>query len=77
MTAEVLLNIFIVSFKITFNMLVFSGKRADKATLDTSRNHVPHYNLSIIAAGGEERRGTLRHTKDVLLMAIFLREDKV
>lgn len=57
------------------NISLFSKNGADEPTLDSSRNHVPHYNLSIIAAGGYERWRTVCHTKDVILMAIFLRKD--
>lgn len=43
-----------------------------EATLCMSRHHVPHNDLSVMAAGGQERRGTLCNAKHVILMAVSL-----
>lgn len=66
-----------ISFKITFSVLFFVRRRADKTAQYTPRHHVPHYDLSIIAAGGQEYRGAMCHAKDVLLMSISLGKDKM
>ena len=43
------------------------------ATLNVSRQQIPHNDIPIITAGGQEGRWTLGYTQDVLLVTILLR----
>lgn len=63
--------------EITVGVSLLSWRGADEAALHPPRNHVPHDDLAITAAGGQEGRGAVSRAQDFLPVALLLRQDRL